>query len=442
MICRIFKQIPPHMVTVLSAWANKLMTAGIQLIVIRLLVESLGMDAYGVFSLLTGLLGWFLLADFGLGSSLQNHLSEARAVKNNNQEQLLLAGRLSALILLAATTTIILFAAPLAGDFLFKSFPLLRPDQKTQLILITGLLSCIFGISTIIYKIWYAQQRGYLANLLPTIASCIMLIGIWLAQYSESSNRLSYSLIAFLLPSSILPMLVLISQVFRSNWRNISIQPFKTLLKPVFRRAIAFWIFSLLATLTLQADYVIMSQHVDAKEIAKYAIITKILALFFFIYNSLLMALWPLVTELAATHQWSKIDKLVKKYLKWGILGMTILTVGLPWIMPYFFRILAPTEKIEASASLLILAGLYQIIRVWTDTFAMLLQSISNFKPFWILVPFQAITSIIFQLLLVTNYGINGIFAGLIISFLLTVSWGLPYFAYKSIRKGVVINGN
>jgi len=84
---------------------------------------------------------------------------------------------------------------------------------------------------------------------------------------------------------------------------------------------------------------------------------------------------------------------------------------------------------------LIIIFGFYYLIRIWTDTYAMVLQSVSILKPFWILVPIQALISLFGQIYFVRMYRLNGILYGLILSFLLTVSWGLPYYAIKYIFK-------
>jgi hypothetical protein len=118
--------------------------------------------------------------------------------------------------------------------------------------------------------------------------------------------------------------------------------------------------------------------------------------------------------------------------------GMILVAVSLPWTMQKFFLLLAPTQALEAPSALLLLAGGYQVLRVWTDTFAMMLQSMSLLRPFWLLVPLQAIASVMLQIWLVPQFGLYGTFIGLTLSFLLTVSWGLPYFLLRHVRPSEV----
>jgi putative O-antigen transporter len=66
---------------VLSNWISKILQAFLQIYTIKLLTVILGLDEYAIYTLLIALSGWIFLSDFGLGSSLQNFISECR-VKN------------------------------------------------------------------------------------------------------------------------------------------------------------------------------------------------------------------------------------------------------------------------------------------------------------------------------------------------------------------------
>lgn len=427
----------PHLITTLSAWTSRLMTVSLQLVAIRLLVENLGLEQYAVFALLTGLLGWFLLSDLGLGVSLQNHISEIRA-QGGDEAPLMVAARLILLLLLALYCGLSLLVAQASGEVLLGAFPFLSADEKVRLLALTAVLSCTFGLSSIIYKVWYAQQKGYLANLLPALAACLMLGGVWLAQTAPPAQRLQLSVVAFLLPNALLPTAVLLLQALHQPFKPPPWRTTLSLLRPVIKRASGFWLFALMAALTLHVDYLVISQHLGATDIALYALISKVLGLFFFIYNALLQAVWPTFTEMAFKGDWPTIWSRLRRYLQWGLAGMILVAITLPWTMKQFFLLLAPTQALEAPTSLLLLAGGYQVLRVWTDTFAMMLQSVSQLRPFWLLVPLQAVTSVLLQLWLVPQFGLYGTFIGLTLSFLLTVSWGLPYFLLRHARASQV----
>ncbi|HBV2730405.1 TPA: transporter, partial [Citrobacter freundii] len=76
-------KIPNHLIIAGSSWLSKIVIAGVQVASISYLLSILGEEKYAVFSLLTGLLVWCSAVDFGIGTGLQNYISECRAKENN-----------------------------------------------------------------------------------------------------------------------------------------------------------------------------------------------------------------------------------------------------------------------------------------------------------------------------------------------------------------------
>ena len=427
--------IPRHILVAVSGWASRVVSALVQLISVRLLLANLGIEEYAVFALLTGLQGWFLLADLGIGFSTQNHLSEARS-RAESSMGILAAARLLAVMLLFLTIGMLYFTSPLLSGAFLQSFPFLSPQRRADLFFMAGALSISFGISSIVYKVWYSEHRGYLSNSLPTAAALIGLLGIWLAGSGPPQNRLELNLVAFLAPTALIPLGVLAVQLLRTartGWHLEAIN--RALVLKIARRAGGFWTFAVLSALTLQVDYIVLARFLDAPAIAVYALATKIFGLVFFVYNALLLALWPVFAEQIASHRWAEVKTHLRAYLLTGMLYMVVATVALLWLMPIAIVLLAPNQGLRISATLILLLGAYQVIRVWTDTFAMVLQSMSKLEALWIFVPVQAALSVALQWTLAPELGLYGVVIGLAASFLLTVSWGLPVFANLYARR-------
>ena len=83
-------KIPNHLIVACSSWLSKIVIAGVQLAGITYLLSILGEEKYAAFSLLTGLLVWCSIVDFGIGTGLQNYISEFRA-KNKDYRPLIKA---------------------------------------------------------------------------------------------------------------------------------------------------------------------------------------------------------------------------------------------------------------------------------------------------------------------------------------------------------------
>ena len=429
--------VPRHLLVVGAAWASRAVTALVLLASVRILMDSLGLENYAVFVLLTGLTGWFMLADMGIGSSVQNHISESRA-RGQSYDDLISASGLLAVLLLFVTVIALYFISPYVAPLLLKNFPFLSEAEKTKLFFVTGALSIGMGVSGIVYKVWYGEQRGYLSNIVPAIAAVVGLIGLLLVSQTPVENRLLLSLAAFTAPLAVLPLGVLLVQ----QWRVLRLRrgleyPGTKLhgtIRRLLKRGLQFWFFAIMAAGVLQIDYIVMSQFLAANDIAAYYISSKVFGLAFFVYSAILAALWPVFAESIAKHDWGLVQRYLRKYLALGMSFMFVCTVSLMWLMPVAVGILAPKENIIIPFGFILLLGFYHMIRVWTDTFAMVLLSISHMKPFWIYVPIQAILSILMQWVLVPVYGLYGVVLGLIGSFIFTVSLALPLATWKNYK--------
>ncbi|MDD5070993.1 MAG: MATE family efflux transporter, partial [Candidatus Omnitrophica bacterium] len=174
---------------------------------------------------------------------------------------------------------------------------------------------------------------------------------------------------------------------------------------------------------------------VDAAHITSYNIFNKVFMFAFFIYSSLLSAFWPVSCELFNSKKYMHLKKSLKKYTYTGIVFMILCIIGVFVFRSTIIKILAPAMTINLTLSFFILFCIYYILRIISDTYAMFLQSINVLKIFWIYTPIQAAISIIAQYFLSLKYGINGIILGLILSFICTSAWILPYKSYKIFKS-------
>nr|WED68345.1 MATE family efflux transporter [Pectobacterium colocasium] len=155
----------------------------------------------------------------------------------------------------------------------------------------------------------------------------------------------------------------------------------------------------------------------------------------FFIYSAVLQALWPLCAELSVGKNWNRLNKMITINIFFGAAFISLFTLILFFFKGEVIPLISIKIDYNINYSVFFMFGAYFIIRVWCDTFAMLLQSMNYLKPLLYLVPIQAVVGFSAQWFLTEKYGIMGILLGLSLSFIVTVFWGLPYFYYKLIKK-------
>lgn len=416
-------KIPGHLLVAATAWLARILIAGAQLVSIRIVLSKLGTDAYAVFALLTSLMVWFMLIDFGIGYAAQNAISERRAI-GEVYEREIVVGLSIGMVLLAATGVIFMLLSQGIGPAYLRQFNFLDVDEKVTYFSTVTILFLGTGTGQIIYKVWYGEQRGYLANALMALAALVSLGGLWAVVHSDIEDKLYWGLVAYLAPSMVLPLLASIWRIAHAGRAAWIFE--RSELNRLFSKAWRFWGFAAMSAAVLNIDYIIMSQYLRPVDIVLYTLTTKILGFALMVYGTALMALWPVCTELAAKNQWAEIFRHITSYLVAGAAVVVIAAFCFSVWRKETSTLFTGGKAIDIPLGLIALVAAYFLIRVWTDTFAMILQSISDLRPLWIFVPIQAILSGSLQWLLAPKFGLYGIVAGVMLSFLITVVWALP----------------
>lgn len=421
-------KLPNHIVVAASAWGGRIVTIIIQFYSIRLLLQLLGTDGYAAFTILVSLSGWLLLADIGIGNSLQNKISARRSEKNNYHD-LILSAAILIVPIIFIISIIIYLLSPMLSGFLLSNFDFMSEPQKKSVFLLACLIYILTTLGTVSFKIWYAEKIGWLSNLIPVFSTTLgfVLLQIFTTMNHESQtySLLFYAITTFYIPAAVIGIGTFCYQIVFSLYKGFL--PSKTTALVLFNKGCGFFYFAIMAALIFQIDYIIMAKKITGEELVIYAIFSKIFGLTNFIYTSLLQAIWPMCAEANTKKEWDLYYQIGRKYIALGFGLVIFCSVGIWFFKEYIISILARNESLSISLSTILLFSFYHLIRVWTDTFNVFLMSMGHLKVFRISMPCQAVLSGTLQWIGASYYGINGLLYGIIASFILTVAWYLPF---------------
>lgn len=423
-------RIPRHLIIAASSWLSKIIIAGVQLVSVKFLLEILGEESYAVFTLLTGLLVWFCIADIGIGSSLQNYISELKADRKSYDAYIKAAIHILFASLIILSSTLFFLSDKLSSLYL-TSFSDELKNNSGSYFFIASILFIFIGVGSVVYKILFAELLGWKANIINALSYLLGFLDVVAIHYLMPDSSITFALVALYAPVAILPIIYISFRYIYVLKTKVNFNTYKLLLS----RSSGFLIFSSLSIIVLQTDYIVMSQKLSAADIIKYTVTMKIFGLMFFIYTAVLQALWPVCAELRVKMQWRKLHRIIFLNIIGGVFFVGLGTLFIYVLKDYIYSIIANGIDYNISGAVFVLLAVYFSIRVWCDTFAMLLQSMNQLKILWLIVPCQALIGGVTQWYFAEHYGIVGILYGLILSFSLTVFWGLPvYYMYKSKR--------
>ena len=415
--------LPRHVVVALSAWGSRVVSAGSQLLVIRLALPILGETDFARFSILTGLLVWFMLVEFGLGPSVQNLLAEFRA-EGRVAGVVLRAASVLALVVMTVATAILWAVAAPAQSFLFRQ---LGPSSvaDAHVLGVVGTLLIATTIANISTRVFYGDMRGDLANGYTAIGYLASLAAVFaLTRHMPATGHLLWLLVAWTAPRAAVCALACVHVAIRFDaW---SAPSDGELVRRLWSASWRFGGFAILSAFVLGMDYLVMSQTLTSAEIVEYTVASKVLTLAIFLYSSLRDAAWPVATYALARGETAPVRRLTRQLVVTGVVLVAAGTAAFAWLTVPVTSLLAGGSASPARAGVIFSIGGYYLLRVWSDTFAMVLQSRGRLRVFWLYVPVQALVSAAAQYWLSLRYGVYGIIAGLSLSFLVTAVWILP----------------
>ena len=410
-----------------SAWGARGIAIIGNFLNLCLLLNFLGTDSYAIAAVILSMKGWFTLADFGVGVSLQNYVSESIA-SNQDIKDLLRTACQSCFVILAVLVLLVF----LFSNFCSSFFHLDQISSEYNIFLLVSLSFIFLSLGSVVYKVFYALQKGYWAHIFQLCADLLGAIGVFLVTKNYTGeNKLFFALLPLTaIPACTAFTVFLVTFLKSCPIRDLFFLFSKGWIKQIFYRGVPFWIFSLMNASILFIDYLVAAKTLCSQEIVRYNILEKGFNAVFYGYSSFLMAMHPKCTELFTKGQVDLMKSVIHKtYIIGCFVFPPIIFCGLygfSYFSPYFFK-----ETITFELSTLCLASVYMILRIVCDTYSIALQSISKLRCFFYLMPAQIIINLAIQYYGAQTIGLNGIYLGLISSIILTVAWALPTEFYK-----------
>jgi len=408
----------------LVGWVAKIFTVIFSFINIRLLIDLIGIDGYGTFSIIFSLFGWFALFNLGLPTAVQNEVSKYR-VNQFNLDRLLVAVQSILLIIFFFSIPIVFILSSLINNFILGNLYFFNFYSLYSIFI----FALLIGFGEVFNRILFAIHKGYIPHSYPAISAFLTCIILLFLKKIDLDN-ISITILVFFIPNIIL---LLFSYYYSIGLRSFLLE--KQVITDIFQKAKNFFIFALLATITLKVDYIIMSLVLESKDIVIYNLAMKIFGLSSFLYMAILLPLHSVLSELIILNKYNEVIKKIKLNISIGFSLVVSFSLFFLQFNNWIIKLLIGDEQLKIEPLFIFVLCIYFLIRVWTDTFNTVFQSMNKVEILIIALPFQAFISILFQYVLGKEYGIIGITLGISISFLFTVAWFLPYKLLIHIRK-------
>lgn len=424
---------------VLSSSSNlfsKIIVSLIGLISVPLTINYLGKEQFGLWMVVSSLVVWLQLTDFGITNGLVNALAEANGHSDKTAASSYFStafySTIGITLLLVAPLVIIIFFVPW-GKVLNINSTALAQDAKYCF----GVLSLFFFINmplSVGNKALTAYQKGYLVNINQIVASLCSLLFlviaismklnlVWLVSL-VSSGALLGNILSWILLYRNIPWLRL---RFRENSRNAFLR--------VAQSSLPLFLFQIGALLLNQSANIILAHLAGLRIVADYNILLKIYTLFYSIGISFSSPFYPAIREAFERKEYRWVSNAIKRVtaLRLAILIFPVIPLIFIGDELIAFWIRQPLSEDFGYIGWLcfcicmILSGLSatlsEVLIVLDHIFSQLHTVFAN-----------AFVFIIFSVLLVPQYGLAGFYMSFVISMIYPTLWAL-----NKIRSVVII---
>jgi len=414
----------------LLGWVSRIAQMAFQVLSVRMVISTLGTDAYAGVVLISGLLGWVGSVEFGFSYGLMNTVS-VRKAKGENDGGL----RLFAIFCYVGFSLLGILLSFLVSPFLADRFLAAVPyTNRIELLGISCAILVMVSTANIGNRLLFADQKVFLYYVLSLASTALSLIAILLLYLGILPGRIDVVIAAMFVPQALVGLASLALSVKGLKFAL----PDPEELKETALVSLKFLLLNFLTLITVQTDTFVISQLLSAREIATYGIYTKLFTAMNLLVTTPLSILWPRFSAHAARGERTPMRKLLTSYLLVSMSIMAAFGIFIYLFGGWIVGILAPHQNIIPPPYFVLCLTLLQLSILWTGGFHTAGLSMSVLTPALILTPIQAVISLASAWILARHFGLIGVTGGILLSYLVLAVWVSPLIVRMAVRRYVV----
>jgi len=390
----------------------------ISFVLVRYMLEYLGTELYGVWSVILSLMTWILFFDLGISNGVKNKVSTALATDKEEEARAYISTGYVILTLFSVFVFVIFYGISfyLNWQSIFNIYSISNTQLGSVLRIVLFFILFNFVLS-IITAIFNAVQQASLVvfnQFLSNVFSLIMII--LLLQFTETN--LYYLAFAY-------GAVLVFSNMILSLWfyrKNPSLSPklsyfHKDKVKSISKLGMNFFFLQLTIFFILTTDRFIITQLLGPSVVTNYDILYKYFGSILIIHGIVNSPLWSMYTEAYSKNDYEWISKILKKmvFLWGGYIGILMIMILLADII---IRIWLNNDKLIFTLSNYIYMGLLVLSIAWHNIFAYFTNGIEKTKTQLYATVVGAIINIPLSIIFIKylDMGLNGVLLATIMS--------------------------
>lgn len=311
------------------ASVNRLFSIGIRLITVPLLINHLGTERFGLWLAISAVSGYVAMLDMGIGSAMINKLTVHYSRDERDQASSCLTSVLAFLCTISFIGILLTFLCIPLIDwtqlFKLKTEPAIEDVNLT--IIIAAVVFFLQIPFSLIQKIPYTMQKGYICELHTLFANVIGLLGMLIGVYLQVGLPL---LVVFINSSMIFAPIGVLVHLKVKNQIGIKYEGIKAVVesvKSIRKKGFHFIVMQATGTLMLALPFSMIAYYHGAAAVAPFGLLFQVLMAFQIPLTVFLQPMWTKMTELVANNKIDEVRGIFSKYLKAALLYSVVTTL-------------------------------------------------------------------------------------------------------------------
>lgn len=397
-----------------------------------LLLHCLGVEKYGIWTIIGSVIAWIYYSDLGIGSGLRNKLSISIA-ENNPEKSRSLVSLSYVLVTIALSVLLILAIIIVESLDVSTILNIQSSDENIKLcIIVFATFACINFVLSLVNNVLYAVQRASAVSFFNILGQGFFVLflfvysftGIQIVLYAAIGQGLCQFTKNIIMSAYVFKRY----SILKPNFKKIEFQHSKEILS----FGILIFITQISSYIHNSTDSIIISKMFSAADVTPYSFCFK----YFSMINSIyLVIISPLVS--AYTVAWTKRDYTwVKSTMKKSMLLFLLFAGGTIVAACIFvpFSNIWLQQSLNYSPALIVWTAVYFIILMLSHNFSSFLTGVGEIKAYTIVVAIGALINIPVSVILAKYFGVAGVMLGSVISMLLNVIV-CPYKTMKLLKE-------
>lgn len=335
------------------------------------MIKYLGVESFGVWATMLGLITWLTLFDFGIGNGLKNKLAESLALGDALQGR----SYISTAYALVGVCSLVLWSVFIVVDLwidwqsIFNTHVITNEEFRVALGWLSFFILFNFWLG-LIQQVAYGLQKASWVVFGQFITNLLSLICVYILYLSFDASLL-YLIFAYGLSLTISNLLMTGYVWFKYALLRPTLGAFeKGFIKSLLSLGVKFFVIQLAMIFIFMVDKLIITQLMGPQFVTPYEVLFKLFGIFTMLFSLITAALWTAYSDAYARgdYNWLKttLSKQLKTVLLFSVAAMFLAAIG-PWVVQLWIG-----QTFDLQHSVYFWFAAMVIINIWTATYAVI----------------------------------------------------------------------